>query len=221
MIQVSAFRWVPPFAQGQVRDLRVRWALNEAGLPHEARLLDLGEHKRPEYREAQPFGQVPVMWEEGRPMFESGAICLAIAERSEALMPRDADGRRETIQWLFASLNTIETPIMATVLMDVFIKDRDGAERVRPELAAFAGERLGELQTALGDREHIAAGRFTVADLMLTTVLRIDDELLAGFPALAAYRARHEARPAFTAALEAQLAPFRDSEAARRTAAIS
>ena len=93
MITISAFRWVPPFARGQVRDLRVRWALEEAGLPYEARLLEQGDQDKPEYRQLQPFGQVPIFEEDGFALFESGAIVLHIGERCEALLPRDPGSR--------------------------------------------------------------------------------------------------------------------------------
>jgi glutathione S-transferase len=93
MISISAFCWVPPFAQGQVRDLRVRWALEEAGLPYRVRLLELGDQNKPEYRALQPFGQVPIFEEDGRVLFESGAIVLHIGERCGALLPKDVNAR--------------------------------------------------------------------------------------------------------------------------------
>src|SRR3954451_3905016 len=88
MITLSAFRWVPPFAQGHVRDLRVRWALEEAGLPYRTHLLEQGDQDKPEYRALQPFGQVPILDEDGRVLFESGAIVLYIGEPSETLLPK-------------------------------------------------------------------------------------------------------------------------------------
>src|SRR6185312_17491450 len=113
MIRVSAYKWVPPFAQGLVRDLRVRWALEEAGLPYEMQLVALGEEQAsPEYRAWQPFGQVPAYEEDGLRLFESGAIVLHIAEKSPALMPDDAVSREQVRQWLFAALNTVEWPIL-------------------------------------------------------------------------------------------------------------
>src|SRR5437868_7585896 len=114
MITVSAFRWVPDFAQGQVRDLRVRWALEEAGLPYRSRLLAHGDQDKPEYRALQPFGQVPVLEENGESLFESGAIVLHIGERSEALLPKAAGPRARAVQWLIAALNSIE-PAIANV----------------------------------------------------------------------------------------------------------
>ena len=94
MITISAFKWVPEFAQGQVRDLRARWALEEAGLPYRTRLLEQGDQDRPEYRALQPFGQVPILEEDGFVLFESGAIVLHIGERSETLLPKDAGAQR-------------------------------------------------------------------------------------------------------------------------------
>src|ERR1700688_2858713 len=93
MITISAFRWVPPFAQGQVRDLRVRWALEEAGLSYQARLLEQGDQDKPDYRALQPFGQVPIFEEDGRVLFETGAIVLHIGDRCEALLPKDSGAR--------------------------------------------------------------------------------------------------------------------------------
>src|SRR5256886_8084559 len=118
MITISAFKWVPPFAQGQVRDLRVRWALEEAGTPYRERLLRRNDLVTAAYRALQPFGQVPAIETDELKLFESGAIVLHIAERCEALMPRDANGRARTITWMFAALNTIEPPIMELFLLD-------------------------------------------------------------------------------------------------------
>src|SRR5690349_3264990 len=112
MITISAFHWVPPFARGQVRDLRVRWALEEAGLSYRTRLLEQGDQNKPDYRSLQPFGQVPVFEEDGQVLFESGAIVLHIGERCENLLPRDAAARARATQWLIAALNSIEPYIM-------------------------------------------------------------------------------------------------------------
>ena len=112
MITISAFKWVPEFAQGQVRDLRARWALEEAGLPYKTRLLEQGDQDKPEYRALQPFGQVPILEEDGRVLFESGAIVLYLGERSETLLPKDGPGRARATQWLIAALNSIEPFVM-------------------------------------------------------------------------------------------------------------
>ncbi|MEJ1967851.1 MAG: glutathione S-transferase N-terminal domain-containing protein [Rhizomicrobium sp.] len=111
MITVSAFKWVPPFARGQVRDLRVRWELEEAGIPYSSRLIGFEDQTSPAYRAWQPFGQVPAHEEDGLALFESGAIVLHIGEKSEALLPTDAGGRARATTWLFCALNTIEVAI--------------------------------------------------------------------------------------------------------------
>src|ERR1700720_1850606 len=112
MITISAFKWVPEFAQGQVRDLRARWALEEAGLPYKTRLLEQGDQDKPEYRALQPFGQEPIFEEEGLELFESGAIVLHIGGRSESLLPQEAGARARAIQWLISALNSIEPFVM-------------------------------------------------------------------------------------------------------------
>ena len=209
MITVTAFQWVPPFAQGVVRDLRVRWALEEAGIPYEAHLLAQGEQAGAANREKQPFGQVPAFEGDGVRMFESGAIVLHIAEKSDALMPKDAQGRARAMTWVFASLNSIETIVQSIAEIDLFHAGEAWTKERRPQLVARAKQRLGDLEAALGDQEYLE-GRFTAGDLMMTTVLRItrDTDLLDGFPKLKAYQARCEARPAFKKALDAQMAAF-------------
>src|ERR1043166_9663212 len=106
MITISAFKWVPDFAHGQVRDLRARWALEEAGLPYRTRLLEQGDQDKQDYRALQPFGQVPILEDDGLVLFESGAIVLHIGERSDSLLPRDPDARARATQWLVAALNS-------------------------------------------------------------------------------------------------------------------
>lgn len=209
MIKVHAFRYVPPFAQGLVRDLRVRWALEEAGLPYETELLGQGEHKSPDYRRLQPFGQVPYYRDDDLELFESGAIVVHIAEQSEALMPKDQAGRLAALTWIFAALNTIEPAIQALAEIDLFNADQAWARERRPAAVERVRMRLGELADRLGARDHLA-DRFTAGDLMMVSVLRIlrHTDLVAEFPTLAAYQARCEARPAFQRALAAQMEPF-------------
>ena len=210
MITVSAFRWVPPFAQGQVRDLRVRWALEEAGLPYQSRLLEQGDQNTPEYRALQPFGQVPILEEDGEVLFESGAIVLHIAERSEALLPHDKKARARAVQWLIAALNSIEPHIVNFAVLDAFYADQEWAKLRREGAKAFALHRLASLAKALGDKPYLDGDRFTAGDLMMTTVLRIEPDLIVE-PRLAAYVARCTARPAFKRALDAQMADFRQA----------
>jgi len=198
-IKVSAFRWVPPFAQGYVRDLRVRWALEEAGFPYEATLIDPKIQASENYRMWQPFGQVPAYKDDKVELFESGAIVLHIAAMSEALAPRGEAGRARVTQWVIAALNSIEP------FAQNFIRLR---ERV-PEVEATLVKRLECLSAWLGDKEYLEGG-FTAGDLVMTTVLRelVDSGALARFPTLDAYRKRGVARPAFARAMEAQLKPF-------------
>lgn len=210
MIRLTAFAWVPPFAQGLVRDLRIRWALEEAGEPYEERLLQQGEQDSTGYRALQPFGQVPVYDEDGLTLFESGAILLHIGERSDVLLPRDHAARARAIQWVFAALNSIEPHVQNLALIDLFYTNEDWAKQRRPGAAAFVERRLDALAARLGDREYLDDGRFTAGDLMMTTVIRIlrHTELIASRPTLHAYQLRCEARPAFQKALADQLAPF-------------
>lgn len=216
MIEVSAFKWVPPFARGLVRDLRVRWALEEAGLPYRARLIDFDDRETAAYRALQPFGQVPAYRDGELAMFESGAIVLHIAAGAPALMPSDAGGQARATAWLFAALNSIEPPIQNLAELDLFNADQEWAGLRRPAVVAFVEQRLGELAASLGGKDHLEADGFTAGDLMMVTVLRNlrHTELMAGFPTLAAYQARCEARPAFQAALAAQLGDFVELEPA-------
>jgi glutathione S-transferase len=207
MIRVSAFRWVPPFAQGLVRDLRVRWALEEAGLAYEQQLIGPEEQKSASYRARQPFGQVPVYEEDGLVLFESGAIVLHIAERSEALMPSDPGARARTKAWMFAALNTIEPPIVFLTQLDM---QKGGADPAQREgVVARVKLRLASLCDCLDGRDYLEE-RFTASDLLMTSVLRIlrRTDLVAEMPVLEAYRLRCEARPAFQKALADQMANF-------------
>lgn len=211
MITISAFEWVPDFARGQVRDLRPRWALEEAGLPYRTRLLAQGEQDKPEYRALQPFGQVPIFQEDGLTLFETGAIVLHIAERSEALLPNDAEARARATQWVIASLNSIEPFLMQVALIDLFYKDEEWAKLRRPGAIEFASKRLAGLSNALGDKSYLDGDRFTVGDLMMSSVLRILPDLTRAHANLAAYVERCTARPAFQRALAAQLGDFKEA----------
>lgn len=209
-IRLSAFRWVPPFAQGLVRDLRVRWALEEAGLEYEERLIGPEDQKSQGYREFQPFGQVPAYEEDGLVLFESGAIVLHVAERSAALMPASTAARARARSWLIAALNSIEPAIQNLAEIDLFHANEAWAIARRPAVEDRVRVRLTELSSYLGAGQYLVEDRFTAADLMMTTVLRIlrHTDLLAEVPALDAYRRRCESRPAFQKALVDQMAPF-------------
>jgi glutathione S-transferase len=209
MITISAFKWVPPFARGLVRDLRVRWALEEAGIAYHVRLIDPEIQKSADYRSWQPFGQVPALEEDGKVIFESGAILLSIAERSEALLPHDPEQRARAITWVFAALNSIEPRVQQLTEIDLFNAGREWTKERRPEVAEALETRLTELATWIGDRDYLEE-RFTIGDLMMTTVLRIPRhvDVVERIPNLAAYKARCEARPAFQRALAGQMSDF-------------
>jgi glutathione S-transferase len=209
-IEISAFAWVPPFAQGLVRDLRVRWALEEASRGYRVRLLNAMNERPGEYFAEQPFGQVPIYNEGDIHLFETGAIVLHIAERSEALMPRDPAGRARTACWVVAALSSVEPTIMELISIDIFNPEQAWAKLRRPEAENKVRSRLGRLSTWLGKRDYLE-DRFTAGDLMMTTMLRIvrHTDLVAEHPNLARYQARCEARPAFQRALQDQLAPFK------------
>lgn len=213
MITISAFRWVPDFARGQVRDLRVRWALEEAGLPYRTRLLEQGDQDKPDYRALQPFGQVPILEEDGVVLFETGAIVLHIGELCEALLPRDPAARARATQWLIAALNSIEPYVINVALIDLFYADQDWAKLRRPGAVQFLEKRLAALSKALADKPYLDGDRFTAGDLMMSTVLRIlhHTDIVTKDKRLAAYIERCTARPAFQRALDAQLGDFREA----------
>jgi glutathione S-transferase len=213
VIKVNAFRSVPPFARGLVRDLRVRWALEEAGLPYETRLIGPEEQASKAYRALQPFGQVPTYEEDDLTLFESGAIVLHIAQRSPALMPANANGRARMTTWMFAALNSIEPHISNVVTLEVFHASEEWAKQRRPALLQMAQARLAALSNWLDGRDYLE-DRFTAADLLMTTVLRVAHRagLTATMPILEAYRLRCEARPAFQKALASQMADFSREE---------
>lgn len=211
MITISAFKWVPEFAQGQVRDLRARWALEEAGLPYKTRLLEMGDQDKPEYRALQPFGQVPVLEEDGFVLFESGAIVLHIGERSDTLLPKDPAARARATQWLIAALNSVEPSLLNVALIDLFYANEEWAKLRRPGAVEFARKRLNGLSKSLGDKPYLDGDRFTAGDLMMTTVLRIlkHTDIVTSDKRLAAYIERCTARPAYKRAFGAQIADFR------------
>jgi glutathione S-transferase len=216
MITISAFGMVPPFAQGLVRDLRVRWALEEAGIPYQARLLEQDDKDTTAYRALQPFGQVPIFQEGDFVMFETGAIVQHIAERSPTLSPLDAEGRLRMNTWLFAALNSVEPALENLIHIDLFFANEAWAKERRPGAVAFAQKRLDGLAAWLDGREYLEDDRFTAADLMMTTVLRIprNTDLVTSNRVLDAYVRRCEARPAFHRALAAQAAPYVEATAA-------
>jgi glutathione S-transferase len=211
MITISAFRNVPEFAKGLVRDLRVRWALEEAGMPYRTHLLEQGEQDKPEYRALQPFGQVPIMEDNGLVLFESGAIVMHIGARTDALLPKDAAARDRAIQWMFAAVNSVEPALTNLALLDFLHANEEWAKQRRAGALALAQKKLDGLSKSLGEKSYLDGDRFTAGDLMMTTVLRFVGhiELATADARLNAYLARCTARPAFQRALAAQLGDFK------------
>lgn len=211
MITLTTYKWVPDFAAPLMRAFRVRWALEEAGLPYHVRTVALGpEQRSPEHLARQPFGQAPAIEEDGLILFESGAIALYIAEKSEALLPKDNIGRARAIAWLFAALNSVEIAVQELASIDLFHAKEAWTKERRPQVEAFVRDRLAMLEKALGGKDYLD-GRFTVGDLMMADVLRIlqHTDLLQSYPALKAYKERSEARPAFQRAMQTQMDGFR------------
>lgn len=211
-VTITAFDWVPSFARGLVRDLRLRWMLEEIGEPYDVRYLSPGEQKGPEHRALQPYGQIPTLEEGDLTLFESGAIVLHLAETRRCLLPADPQARARAIEWMIAALNTVEPPIGDLAAVNIFEFDKPWSAQRRPAVEARVRERLGETAARLEGREWFD-GDFSVGDLMMVSVLRIlaGKLLLAEHPTLLDYVARGEARPAFQRALAAQLAGFTGS----------
>jgi glutathione S-transferase len=207
-IEITAFSWVPEFAQGVVRDLRARWALEEAGLDYRVRLL--GQQRPPEYLREQPFDQVPILRDGDLCIFETGAIAQYIGEKSESLLPRDAQGKFRAIQWTYAALNSVEPAILNLLLIDLFYKGEEWATLRRPGAEEFVKLKLQRVSDWLGDKAWLEGERFTIGDLVMVTVLRFlrHTDLVAQIPNLAAYVKRGEARPAFQRALQDQVAVY-------------
>ena len=203
---LTTFDWVPEFPRGYVRDIRVRWALEEAGLPYSVKSVPFRD-RNAEHFAHQPFGQVPWLTDGDISIFESGAILLHLGERSEALMPTDSRGRNEVIEWLFAALNSVE---MASLPRFIFIFSGDTVETAgRKSFDAFLETRLRHMEAVLAGREWLA-GAFSVADILMADVLRLVDRFdgLAAYPACRNYVARATARPSFVKAHTDQMAHF-------------
>ncbi len=211
---ITAFGWVPNFAKGQVRDFRVRWALEEVGQPYDVIYLSQGEQKLAPHRGRQPFGQVPT-YEEGEVLlFESGAIVHHITNtHGDTLLPADAAARARAVEWMFAALNTVEPPIMDHAIATLFERGEPWSAPRLPSVLDRIDERIGELSRRLGDRIWLDGSVFTAGDLLMVAVIRIvaGDGLLDGHPNLVAYVERGTARPAFVRALADQMAGFTGS----------
>ncbi len=205
-ITLTTFDWVPKMPRGYVRDLRVRWALEEAGLPYKVNSVPFRDRDKQHFS-SQPFGQVPWLTDGDTKIFESGAILLYLAERSEALMPSDSQSRHEVIQWIFAALNSVE---MACLPWSLYQFSGDTTDTPgRKNIDNFLIARLTHMETVFAGREWLV-GSFTVADILMADVLRLVDRFdgLAEFPSCRDYVARATTRPAFKKAYEDQVAHF-------------
>jgi glutathione S-transferase len=207
-IRITALRWVPAPFHGQVRDLAVRWALEEVGASYEVKLLAPGDQDTPAYRAWHPFGKVPAYEEDGLRLFESGAIVLHIAQDT-ALLPADRAARSRVTAWVIAALNSVDPDIIALGDIDHFAAEEAWGKQRRPALETMLKTRLNAVAAHLADRDYLVE-QFSAADIVMITILRVlrHTTLVADIPALRAYRDRCEARPAFQRALAAQLDTF-------------
>jgi glutathione S-transferase len=206
---ITAFENSPDRGQGLARDMRVRWALEEAGQPYDVRLVSFKAMKEPAHRALHPFGQIPTYEEGELVLFESGAIVFHIAERHAGLLPDDANARARAIMWMFAALNTVEPPILDLQTAKFAEGDKPWTAERLPLIKDRIRHRLGDLSVRLGDADWLD-GAFSAGDLMMMhALLRLKPSgLLDEYPNLAAYAARGEARPAYQRAFAAQLAVF-------------
>ncbi|WP_137110470.1 glutathione S-transferase family protein [Rhodobacter sp. SY28-1] len=209
-LTIWTYDWVPQGPRGHVRDLRLRWACEEAGLPYQVRSVRFEDRTSPDHLSRQPFAQVPALQDGDITLFESGACLLHLADKSEALMPREAQGRADTLQWVMAALNSVEMVSVPWWFIGL-------SKPQENPLEGWLNARLGRLDAVLATRDHLAADRFTVADLLMADILRVKKlhAALGPYPALQAYAVRVLARPAFAKALQDQLDHFAAADAAR------
>ena len=208
-VRITAFNWVPDFAKGRVRDIRVRWALEEAGVPYAVRKLEAMGERPADYFAEQPWGQVPSYRDDQVQLFESGAIVLHIGRRFGAILPQDEGGRARATAWTIAALNSVEPYVAQLPIIDIFHRGEAWTVERRPQVVELIGKRLDRLSTWLGDKEWLEDD-FSAGDLIMVDVLRILDntDLLDAYPNLLAYLQRGTARPAFKRAMASQLADF-------------
>ncbi|MBI1201969.1 MAG: glutathione S-transferase family protein [Rhodopseudomonas sp.] len=206
---ITAFERSPDGGRGLARDMRVRWALEEAGQPYEVRLVSFSAMKAPDHVALQPFGQIPTYEEDDLVLFESGAIVLHIAERHAGLLPDHANDRARAIAWMFAALDTVEPPILELITVKILEGDKPWRNERLALVEDRIRSRLKQLSVRLDDADWLD-GAFSAADLLMVSVLlRLKSSgLLDDYVNLAAYVARGEARPAYKRAFAAQLAVF-------------
>lgn len=203
---LTTYNWVPEMPRGFVRDIRVRWALEEGELPYRVESTAFDE-RGPEHLAHQPFGQIPWLRDGDLSIFESGAILLHLGGLTDKLMPRDPKGRSEVSEWLFAALNSVEMASQPWGLLKFMGKNDDTP--AWEFLDGFVKLRLARMEPVLAEREWLA-GNFSVADILMADVLRLVDKFegLAKYPACHAYVARATARPSFKKAYADQMAHF-------------
>ncbi|WP_083561340.1 glutathione S-transferase family protein [Oceanococcus atlanticus] len=207
-LNIWTYDWVPDFPRGFVRDLRLRWACEEAGFSYAVKTVPF-DGRQTNHLAQQPFGQVPYLADGDLQLFESGACLLHLAEKSDKLMPTDTEGRAQTIQWMMASLNSIEMVSVAWWFLNISGEPDNN-------LSGWMEKRLAQLEDVLSDREWLVANRFTVADLLLADVLRVPQvRELGNRPASERYVARVTNRPAFVKAFADQIAHFKQADEAR------
>jgi len=206
--------WVPEGPRGFVRDLRLRWACEEAGLAYTIRTIPFDD-RATNHLDRQPFGQVPFLDDDGIKIFESGAGLIHLARKSDILMPPDPAGEAETLQWTIAALNSIEMASVPWWFLTIS-GDQDN------KLTEWLGQRLDHMERVLSDQEWLAADRFTVADLLMADVLRIPNVRAFGHrPATEAYVTRIINRPAFRKAHDDQVNFFKAADEMRENKSLA
>ena len=212
-VEITAFRWVPPFAAGLVRDLRIRWALEEIDRPYRVRLLDALNPRPHCYFAEQPFGQVPAYRDRDVQLFESGAILIHLGLQDERLLPAEPSARARAIAWLIAALNSVEPSFFELATINIFAKGQAWTEERRPQVIETIRKRLALLADALGEEDWFE-GRFSIGNLMMASVLRNlrGTDLVSEQPKLAVFLERSQARPAFQRALADQMAVFEQNQ---------
>ena len=206
-IVITAFERSPDGGKGLARDTRVRWALEEAGLPYDVRLVSFPALKEPAHLALHPFGQIPTYDQGDLALFETGAIVFHIAQHHAGLLPDDANARARAISWMFAAVNTVEPPILELVTAKILEGDKPWSKDRLPLVVDRIRERMSQLSVRLGDADWLD-GAFSAGDLMMVSVLlRLRPSgILDEYPNLSTYVARGEARPAYKRAFAAQLA---------------
>jgi glutathione S-transferase len=209
MITLYTVNFFGAFAHGLVRDIRVRWALEEAGLPYETRVLSREDVTAPKFRRISPLAKVPAIVDDDLALFESSAIVLHLGERSETVMPRDRIGRARTTAWICAAVSTVESTVDALCRIDHFPINREADQTIRPRVEQVVCMRLERLSEALEGREYLE-GRFTGADVLMRSVLDMlrHTDLVSRYPVLSAYMARCASRPSFQRAMRDHLAAY-------------